>query len=62
MYRPGQKTERLVATCSIEQRCVLGFPAPGHPYWNRETIDAIRARYGPLGFDIKPYEQALSQA
>ena len=24
---------------------VLGFPAPGHPYWNEETLDGVAARY-----------------
>jgi hypothetical protein len=61
MYRPGQQTERLVATCSVDQRCVLGFPEPGHPYWNRATVGAINARYGPLGFDVTPYERALAR-
>jgi hypothetical protein len=38
---------------------VLGFPAPGDPYWTRETLAAVAARFGPLGMDLTPYEAAL---
>lgn len=62
MYRPGQPMERLIASSSVDQRCVLGFPAPGHPYWTSETIAAVLARYGPLGMNLEPYEQALADA
>ncbi len=55
MYRPSRVMERLVAASSVEQRCVLGFPAPGHPYWTPETVAAVEARYGPLGMDVTPY-------
>ncbi len=61
MYRPSQVTERLIARASVEQRCVLGFPAPGHPYWTRATLAAVAARYGPLGMDVGPYEHARSR-
>ena len=60
MYRPSMVMERLLANASVEQRCVLGFPAPGHAYWTRETLDAVRARYGPLGMDLGPYERAFA--
>jgi hypothetical protein len=62
MYRPGQPIERLIALSSIDQRCVLGIPAPGHPYWTAETLAGVSARYGPLGMDTKPYEQALTRS
>jgi hypothetical protein len=55
MYQPGMMLERLIAQASVDQRCVLGFPAPGHPYWTAETLQAIQARYGPLGMDMGPY-------
>lgn len=44
MYRPSRVMEKLMATSTVEQRCVLGFPAPGHPYWTAETLDAVGAR------------------
>jgi hypothetical protein len=59
MYRRSRVMERLIAEASVEQRAVLGFPPPGHPYWTRETVAAIEARYGPLGFDVTPYASAV---
>ena len=59
MYSPAKTMERLIATASVEQRCVLGFPAPGHDYWSAETIAAVEARYAALGIDMSPYRQAL---
>nr|MDJ0868313.1 phytanoyl-CoA dioxygenase family protein [Myxococcota bacterium] len=59
MYRRSRTMERLIAGASVEQRCVLGFPAPGHAYWSRETLAAVAARFGPLGFDATPYADAL---
>jgi len=55
MYQRGMVVERLIAEASVDQRCVLGFPAPGHAYWTPETVEAVRARYGPLGMDLAPY-------
>ena len=54
-YRDDKMLERLVATASVEQRCVLGFPAPGSDYWCAETLAAVEARYGMFGFDSTPY-------
>ncbi|MGH1487852.1 MAG: phytanoyl-CoA dioxygenase family protein [Acidimicrobiales bacterium] len=59
MYRKDKLMEKLIATASLDQRAVLGFPQPGSPYWCAETIDAVNARYGPLGFDAAPYRAAL---
>eukprot|EP01060_Flectonema_neradi_P026272 TRINITY_DN35165_c0_g1_i1.p1 TRINITY_DN35165_c0_g1~~TRINITY_DN35165_c0_g1_i1.p1 ORF type:complete len:353 (+),score=47.97 TRINITY_DN35165_c0_g1_i1:47-1060(+) len=56
MYTRDQTVEKLVATASVRQRTVLGFPPPGHPYWNQQTLNAVSLRYGPFGFDPKPYE------
>lgn len=60
MYRPSQVMERLIAQSSVDQRCVLGFPAPGHSYWTAETVAAVEARFGPLGMDTSPYANALA--
>ena len=59
MYRQSQVMERLIARASVDQRCVLGFPAPGHAYWTPQTLAAVEARYGPLGMDLSPYAEAL---
>lgn len=60
-YRPGQPLERLIAGASIEQRAVLGFPAPGDRFWTAELIDAVEARYGLLGMDVSAYRAALGR-
>lgn len=57
MYRPARTMERLIARASVDQRCVLGFPPPGSPYWNADTLAAVAARYGPLGMDMAPYRE-----
>lgn len=59
MYHNDKRMERLIATATLEQRAVLGFPQPGSPYWCPETVEAVEARYGPLGFDIAPYRGAI---
>lgn len=55
MYRRTLQLERLIASASVEQRCVLGFPPPGHAYWTPQTLVAVALRYGPLGMDMSPY-------
>ena len=61
MYRKGLPVERLVAKATAEQRSILGFPKPGHPYWNDQTISAVAARYSKLGMDLKPYTDAMKK-
>lgn len=60
MYREGLQMERLVATATVNQRCLMGFPKPGHPYWTERTLMAVYCRYGPLGFDMTPYVADLT--
>ena len=59
MYRPDKLMERLIATADLDQRAVLGFPKPESRYWSAETVDAVEARYGPLGMDMTPYRSQL---
>lgn len=58
MYRDDKHLERLIATASLDQRAVLGFPQPGNEYWCPETVAAVEARYGVFGFDSTPYRHA----
>jgi hypothetical protein len=58
MYRSSKVMVKLIVEGTVEQRCVLGFPEPGHAYWTRGTLDAVRARFGPFGMDMTPYEEA----
>ena len=59
MYRDDMYMERLIASSSLDQRAVMGFPQPGSDYWCAETIEAVTARYGVHGFDPTPYLVAL---
>jgi ectoine hydroxylase-related dioxygenase (phytanoyl-CoA dioxygenase family) len=45
--RMGENPElqRFIERATPRQREVLGFPPPGHPYWNDETLDAVALRY-----------------
>jgi hypothetical protein len=61
MYRSSKVMVKLLAEGSVEQRCVLGFPSPGHAYWTRGTLDAVAARLGPWGLDMTPYEAAWAK-
>ena len=60
MLRRSRVMEKLIAEASVDQRCVLGFPAPGHPYWTPATLVAVAARYEALGMDIGPYARAVA--
>lgn len=55
MYREDKMMERIIATSSLDQRAVLGFPQPGSDYWCEETVAAVESRYGMYGFDSQPY-------
>eukprot|EP01125_Pyxidicula_operculata_P018908 TRINITY_DN6785_c0_g1_i1.p1 TRINITY_DN6785_c0_g1~~TRINITY_DN6785_c0_g1_i1.p1 ORF type:complete len:188 (+),score=17.37 TRINITY_DN6785_c0_g1_i1:517-1080(+) len=51
--------EEIVGKATLLQRSVLGFPPPGHKYWNDKTIMCAVARFGCFGFDPTPYKEAL---
>jgi ectoine hydroxylase-related dioxygenase (phytanoyl-CoA dioxygenase family) len=44
----------FLSAISAEQRTLFDFPAPGHPYWNEQTIRDTGARYPDM--DMTPYE------
>ena len=48
---------RWIETASLDERELLGFPAPGHPYWTEETLDGVAARYP--GMDMSPYRAGV---
>jgi hypothetical protein len=53
--RFGEKKEmkRFIEQATPRQREVIGFPAPGHPYWNKETLAGVARRYP--GMEMEPY-------
>ena len=61
MLRKGLPVERLLANATPEQRYILGFPKPGNPYCTDQTIEAVTARYGKLGFNPKPYVDEMKK-
>jgi hypothetical protein len=56
MAWPKQSPERwakFIPQCSVRQRDLFGFPRPGDPYWNDDTLAGVAARYP--GIDLSPY-------
>ena len=51
-----QAWHRFVGQATPRQLAVVGFPAPGHPYWNAETLAGVGSRYPQL--DMSPWRQA----
>jgi len=59
MAWPKQSPERwakFIPQCNVRQRDLFGFPRPGDPYWNDETLEGVAARYP--GIDLSPYRAA----
>lgn len=61
MYEQSMFLEKLIAKLSVSQRCVLGFPKPGHRYWTRRTLAGVAARYQCHGMDMRPYYDCYEQ-
>ncbi|MGP0031718.1 MAG: phytanoyl-CoA dioxygenase family protein [Acidimicrobiales bacterium] len=49
----GMAWHRFMQGPTVRQLCLLGFPPPGHPYWNEETLRGVAARYPRL--DLTPW-------
>jgi len=45
--------QKFMQRATPTQREVLGFPPPGHEYWSKETLAAVKLRYPKM--DITPY-------
>jgi hypothetical protein len=48
---------RFMRVATERQLTALGFPAPGHPYWNANTLAGVAARYPSL--DVGPWRAAM---
>ena len=44
---------KFIPQCTVRQRDLFGFPRPGDPYWNDDTLAGVAARYP--GIDPSPY-------
>jgi hypothetical protein len=47
----------FVQASGPKELALLGFPAPGHPYWTEESITRVNARYP--GLDMAAWRVAL---
>jgi hypothetical protein len=52
----GMAWHRFANRASVRQLSALGFPPPGHPYWNEQTLAGVAARYP--GLDMTPWRSA----
>lgn len=43
----------LMERCTPRQRDLFGFPRPGDPYWNPQTLAGVQSRYPAM--DMTPY-------
>lgn len=53
-----QRWAKLIPQCSIRERDLFGFPRPGHPYWNEQSLRDTALRYP--GMNVEPYRSADS--
>ena len=56
----GMAWHRFANAATVRQLAALGFPPPGHPYWNGVTLAGVAARYP--GLDMKPWRRAFESA
>ncbi|MEM8925057.1 MAG: phytanoyl-CoA dioxygenase family protein [Actinomycetota bacterium] len=53
--RPGWA--EFMARATVRERDLFGFPKPGDPYWNAQTLADVAARYPAM--DMAPYRDAV---
>ena len=53
---PQALMHRFLIQATPEERSLLGFPPPGHAYWDEATLDGVEFRYP--GIDLQPYRAA----
>jgi hypothetical protein len=54
----GMAWHRFANRATVRQLSALGFPPPGHPYWNEATLAGVAARYP--GLDMTPWRHAAT--
>jgi len=50
-----ERWAKLIPQCSVRERDLFGWPRPGDPYWNEQTLRDTAARYP--GIDMSPYSR-----
>ena len=48
-----KELQEFIERATPRQREAIGFPPPGDPYWNQETLEAVALRYPKM--DMTPY-------
>ena len=56
----GMAWHRFANRATVRQLAALGFPPPGHPYWNETTLAGVAARYP--GLDMTPWRRPFQSA
>jgi Phytanoyl-CoA dioxygenase (PhyH) len=51
-----QRWAKLMPRCTVRERDLFGFPRPGDPYWDDQTLADVALRYP--GMDMTPYREA----
>jgi hypothetical protein len=54
-----QRWAKFIPQCTVRQRDLFGFPRPGDPYWNDQTMADVALRYP--GMDLEPYRAGSIQ-
>ena len=49
----GAAWVEMMERATPDERCLFGFPAPGDPYWNVQTVADVGTRYPQM--DMAPY-------
>ncbi len=55
-----QRWAKLIPQCTVRERDLFGFPRPGDPYWNEQTLADVALRYP--GLDLEPYRSTSARA
>ena len=48
----------FLSAIDADQRTLFDFPAPGHPYWNEQTIGDTQTRYPDM--DMAQYWSSVT--
>ncbi len=55
-----QRWAKLIPQCTVRERDLFGFPRPGDPYWDDQTLADVAGRYP--GMDVRPYRDGIPSA